>query len=113
MHEYSIVQALLDRVQCEADQRSATAIHRLHVRIGELSGVEIDLLITAFDTFKGRTISQDAELVVHPVPAVWSCPGCGRKLTRGEALHCPECVLPARLNRGSEIFLDRIEMEVA
>lgn len=112
MHEYSIVQALLDRVHREAAQRSATAVHRLHVRIGELSGVEVDLLTTAFDTFKGRSISEDAELVVHSVPAAYSCPGCGRDFPRGEILRCPDCALPARLTEGGEIFLDRIEMEV-
>lgn len=113
MHEYSIVQALLDRVEREAVERSATAIHRLHLRIGELSGVEVDLLTTAFDTFKSRSVSQHAELVVHPVAAVWTCPGCGLELTRGQVLRCPECALPARLSQGGEIFLDRIEMEVA
>ncbi len=41
MHEYSIVQALVERVDAEARARGATAVHRLSVSIGELSGVEI------------------------------------------------------------------------
>ena len=38
MHEYSIVQALLERVREEARAHGAHSVHRLHVSIGELSG---------------------------------------------------------------------------
>ena len=48
MHEYSIVASLIDRVQQEANAHGGTRVHRLHVQIGELAGVEIDLLKTAF-----------------------------------------------------------------
>jgi hypothetical protein len=60
VHEYSIVQSLLERVESEARQHEATAVHRIHLRIGELSGVEIDLLDTAFQTF--RSGSSDLSL---------------------------------------------------
>lgn len=113
MHEYSIVQALLERVETEASSIDARAVSRLHVRIGELSGVEVPLLVTAFDTFKARSIAEHADLVVETVPAAWLCPGCGRAFTRGQILRCAACELPARLTAGDEIFLDRIEMEVA
>ena len=55
MHEYSIVQALLERVAAEARARRATSVHRLTIRIGELSGVEPELLATAYATFRERT----------------------------------------------------------
>ena len=112
MHEYSIVQALLERVQVEARARRATAVHRLSVRIGELSGVEVDLLTTAYETFRERTICAGAELDVHLVAARWQCPGCARVIGRGDVLTCPTCAMPARLAEGDEIMLDRIEMEV-
>ena len=62
MHEYSIVQALIERVDAEARARRATAVHRLSMRIGELSGVEVELLTTAYETFRERTICAGAEL---------------------------------------------------
>ena len=68
MHEYSIVQALVDRVDAEARARKATAVHRLSVRIGELSGVDMDLLTTAYETFRERTICERAELDLQFVP---------------------------------------------
>jgi hydrogenase nickel incorporation protein HypA/HybF len=112
VHEYSIVEMLLARVAAEAHARGATAVHRLTVRIGELSGVEIDLLAAAFATFRDRTICAHADLDVLPVAAAWACPQCGGLIERGAMLRCQRCGVPARLAQGDEILLDRIEMEV-
>jgi hydrogenase nickel incorporation protein HypA/HybF len=112
MHEYSIVQALVERVAAEARARGATAVHRLSIRIGELSGVEPELLTTAYDTFRERTICNGADLDLQVVAARWECPSCRRAIGRGDVLTCPACGLPARLAEGDEIMLDRIEMEV-
>jgi hydrogenase nickel incorporation protein HypA/HybF len=113
MHEYSIVQALIERVAEAAAERGATAIRRVHVRIGELSGVEPELLATAYDTFRERTICENAPLELTSSPASWKCPRCTRELVRGQILRCPECALPASLSSGDEILLERIEMEVS
>jgi hydrogenase nickel incorporation protein HypA/HybF len=113
MHEYSIVRSLLDRVEQEARDRGATAVHRLRVRIGELAGVEPDLLATAYQTFRERTLCAGAELDLVPVAAAWGCPRCGRPIAPGGILRCPECAVPARLAAGDDIVLERIEMEVA
>ena len=112
MHEYSIVQALLERVDAEARARHASAVHCLSVRIGELSGVEVDLFTTAYVTFRERTVCQRANLAVQRVPARWECPECGGSIGRGDLLRCLKCDVPARLAEGDEIMLDRIEMEV-
>jgi hydrogenase nickel incorporation protein HypA/HybF len=112
VHEYSIVRALMDRVAGEARARGATAVHRLSIRIGELSGVEPTLLTTAYETFRARTICERAELAVQIVDARWECPRCGHEIARGSRLACAACALPARLVEGDEIMLDRIEMEV-
>jgi hydrogenase nickel incorporation protein HypA/HybF len=112
MHEYSIVQALVERVESEARARHAAAVHRLSVRIGELSGVDIGLLTTAYATFRERTICEAAELDVQSVPARWECSDCGRAVQAGSILRCGRCGAPAWLATGDEIVLDRIEMEV-
>jgi hydrogenase nickel incorporation protein HypA/HybF len=113
MHEYSIVQALLERVDREARTHGASRVHSVRVSIGELAGVEIDLLRTAYDTIRRRTICQDATLDVQHVDARWECPRCGGVIEKQSALTCPRCGTRARLVAGDEIRLDRIEMEAA
>jgi hydrogenase nickel incorporation protein HypA/HybF len=111
VHEYSIVASLIDRVQQEAAQHRGAREHRLHVRIGELAGVEVDLLRTAFDTFRERTICETAELRIDTVAPAWACPSCERTVERGAILRCDACGRPARMTQGDEIILQRIEME--
>ena len=111
MHEYSIVASLIDRVQQEADAHGGARVHRLHVKIGELSGVEVDLLKTAFETFRERTVCDGAEMKIDTVAPAWACPSCERSVARGAILRCEACDRPARMIRGDEIILQRIEME--
>lgn len=112
MHEYSIIQSLLDRAEEVAAVRGASSIQKLRVRIGELSGVEVPLLVSAFEVFRKGSLCAGAELEVEPVAARWVCPRCAHVFRRGEFLRCSECSLPARLEEGDEIILDRLEMEV-
>ncbi len=111
MHEYSIVGALIEQVAREADARGAR-VHRLHVAIGELAGVDVELLRTAYDTFRPETVCAGAPLDVRAVAAEWRCPRCELVLARGARLQCVTCGRPARLVAGDEIILERIEMEV-
>ena len=113
MHEYSIVQALIDKVETECASRGASAVHRLSIRIGELSGIEPDLLATAWETFRESSICKGASLDITRVPASWACPACRVTIARGERLQCPRCEIPAKLAEGDEIVLEQIEMEVA
>ena len=112
MHEYSIVQALLERVDQEVRVRHAARVHRVRISIGALSGIEVELLRTAFETVRHRTSCDGATLEVRQVEARWECRQCGAAITRGMALRCDRCGQPARLACGDEIMLDQIEMEV-
>jgi len=112
VHEYSLIQALVERVEAEARARRATSVYRLSVRIGELSGVDVDLFTTAYATFRDRTICEAAELDIQTVAVQWHCPVCDRAIERGDPLRCPRCGVPATLAAGDEIILDRIDMEV-
>lgn len=113
MHEYSIVQALLEQVDQQARRLHARRVHRVRVCIGELAGVEIDLLRTAYETIRRDTACEHADLDVRRTAARWACPACGASIPPGAPLQCRDCRRPARLVSGDEIMLDRIEMEVA
>ena len=113
MHEYSLVQSLVARVEAEASARGATAVHRLVVSVGELAGVDPELFQTAYDTFRAGTVCGSTAMEIRRVPARWSCPACGREIPRGEVLACEGCGVPARLAPGGdEMLLETIELEV-
>ena len=111
MHEYSIVQALLERVDAVATQHGAVRVHRVRVAIGELAGVEVELLRTAYETIRHQTICDGADLEVRRVDARWECRKCHAAIPAGAPLRCGACNEPARLASGDEIMLDQIEME--
>lgn len=113
MHEYSIVQALYDNVVSHAAARGATTVHEIRVRIGALSGVDPELLETAWRTFKIHTICEDAQMDLQVVPAAWDCRDCGRPAPAAGIRRCAICQGALTLVQGDEIVLDRIVMEMA
>lgn len=65
MHEYSIVQALIEQCEGLAAQHQATVIERIEVSLGRYSGVEPYLLATAFEAFKETSaVCQTAQLML-------------------------------------------------
>jgi hydrogenase nickel incorporation protein HypA/HybF len=112
MHEYSIAQSLLTRVDASLAGHHVVAIRRLSVRIGELSGVDAGLLRTAYELCRTGTPCDGAELDIADVPARWTCKACEQSARQGGRLICPACGGPMTLAEGDEIVLDRIEAEV-
>ena len=110
MHEYSIVQSLVDAVERSAATH-AGVVHRIDVKIGDLSGVDCELLTTAFEVFRAGTICEHATMTIDRTPVRWACPKCNAEIPRGEPLRCSACKEPAHLTSGDEIILQRIEME--
>lgn len=113
MHEYSIVQNLLDLCEQNATQNNATKVNRVVVGIGELSSVEPQLLKTAFDAFKWGTIAQDAELETKILELKAECLDCKAefKPSRSNFL-CPKCESAnTSLISGDELLLLSLEIE--
>ena len=112
MHEYSIVQSLYDAVMGHARASGAGSVHEVRVRIGEMSGVDVGLLDTAWKTFRVRTPCETAEMSVVTVAASWECPACRAEAPCAGVRRCDACGGPLRLAHGDEIVLDQIVMEV-
>ncbi len=112
MHEYSLIQALLEQVEKQADSHGAVSVESIRVRVGEQAGVELDLFRTAFEMARDGTICSQAELELVAEPVRWQCPGCGETIAPGWVLRCAACDLPARLVQGDAILLERMELEV-
>jgi hydrogenase nickel incorporation protein HypA/HybF len=113
MHEYSIVQALIDQCEALAVTHNASAVSKVVVKIGQYSGVEPYLLETAFETFKERTVCHDAQFVMTIQPLVIVCYECGEESVLDQPHYiCPICQsLDIRVTDGEEMMLMSLEME--
>jgi hydrogenase nickel incorporation protein HypA/HybF len=112
MHELSIVGSLLSQVARQVEPHVGARVTRIDVRIGDASGVEAELFVTAFEQLRSGPCAA-AELKIERVRARWTCHVCSRDFEPGEVLLCTACGNPGTLATGSELMLDRIELEVA
>ncbi len=113
MHEYSIVQSLLDSCEENAKVNNATKVTKVVVKIGVMSGVEPDLLQTAFDTFKEETICHNAQFIINIQKVKILCNECQTtsELEKNEYC-CPKCQsTQLDILDGEEMFLMSLELE--
>nr|WP_321266084.1 hydrogenase/urease nickel incorporation protein HypA [uncultured Sulfurimonas sp.] len=112
MHEYSIVQSLLDSCDENAKANNATKVMKVVVKIGVMSGVEPDLLKTAFDTFKEKTICEEAEFIINMQSVVVKCNECQKESTLKELQYtCPNCESSdLKIIDGEDMFLMQLEL---
>ena len=113
MHEYSIVQALLNQCENIAKEHEVKRVTKVVTKIGVMSGVEIHLLQTAFDTFKEGTICDGAELIINHQKIKLHCNECGAEYEIDEINYkCIECEsLNVKVIDGEEMYLMSLEME--
>ena len=113
MHELSVCQGLMRQVERIAQQNDASAVSRILLKVGALSGVEPDLLKHAFTIAREGTVAQNAELEMEAGPARVRCRECGGE---GEApvnrLLCPDCGgWQVDVTEGEELLLLSLEIE--
>lgn len=113
MHEYSVVQSLLEQIETIADEHNAERVTKIIVKIGKMSGVEPHLLEIAFNTFKEKTICDGADFVMNVQPLTVMCTQCGARSELEEVYYrCPECEgLEIDVVDGEEMYLMTLEME--
>lgn len=113
MHEYSIVQSLLDLCEQNATNNNATKITKVVVKIGKLSGVEPHLLEIAFNTFKDNTICANANFEMNIQNVIVSCKECNTTSTIEEnTFCCPKCQgYELDIKDGEDMYLMSLEME--
>jgi hydrogenase nickel insertion protein HypA len=100
-------------VQDVADENSASRVLSIRVRIGEFSGVEPDLLSSAYDDLVQDTPLCGAALNMEQVPLEAVCEQCGNKF-RIERFHfqCDKCgSLRLSLRGGEELLLESVTFE--
>lgn len=115
MHELSVCLSLLEQVGIIAAQKESTRVTRIEVRVGPLSGVEVELLRNAWPMASAGTIAVDAELVIEAADVVVRCSICDAESpARPNRLVCGQCGdFRTNLVSGDEMILQRVELEQA
>jgi hydrogenase nickel incorporation protein HypA/HybF len=114
MHELSVCLALLEQVQSIAQERGATRVERILLRVGPLSGVEPLLLKSAFPLAAAGTLAESAVLDIEAIPVRVHCSECGAETTaRPNRLVCGRCGgFRARVISGEEMLLASLALRV-
>ena len=113
MHEYSIVQSLIDNCQEYLEVNDAQKVTKVVVKIGVLSGVEPHLLESAFEMFKDGTVCSEALLVLNIQKVKMLCHSCNieQELEKNEFI-CPSCgSYDLKVLDGEEMYLMSLDME--
>ena len=92
MHETSLVISMGEQIQRLGEQEAAVGVSSITVRIGELSGVEIEAFSFAFEVYKKTNpFFEKAELKIERVPARMRCFLCGHETEADGFQPCPAC----------------------
>jgi len=65
MHELSVCLSLLQQLETIAAERNASAVERVFLKIGPLSGIEPQLLRQAYPLAVAGTVAENAELIIE------------------------------------------------
>ncbi len=113
MHEYSIVQSLLNQCEEIAQKNSAKEITKVVVKIGVMSGVEPNLLKIAFETFKEGTMCEKCEYIQNIQKIKIRCLDCNciSELEKNEYA-CPQCnSVELDVIDGEDLMLMQLELK--
>ncbi len=114
MHEYSIISALLEQCENLAREHNASKIDEIIISVGKRSGVEIELLKSAFETFSQESaICSSAKLVLEIQEVILQCAKCGKQTSAQHLQYskCPHCQSDeVSIIKGRDIMLMRINM---
>ncbi|MDR0747335.1 MAG: hydrogenase maturation nickel metallochaperone HypA [Helicobacteraceae bacterium] len=113
MHEYSIVQALLESCEREARKADAKKVTLIKVKVGRLSNIEPALLSSAFEFFSQDSFCNGAKLEIVKQNVVIECANCGAKTELAELdFCCPNCASEdIKLIDGEDILLMSLVIE--
>lgn len=115
MHEYSIVNALLEQSCDIARQNNAHNIAKIIIGVGKHSGVDSELLANTFEVFRNDyALCQNAILEVCHQDIVLLCKDCNEKSTPNELPYskCQKCGSNAvEITQGKELLLLSLELE--
>jgi len=115
MHEMSIMSSLFRIIKEHAIDRGARRILSVSVVLGAFSGVDPDLLRSAFGVFSENSIADGAQFHIRTRPLMIKCAHCGDVEIELSDLgqSCPKCGGSAiDLPLNDELLIENMEIEL-
>jgi hydrogenase nickel incorporation protein HypA/HybF len=112
MHELSIAMSILDMAEEEAGRRNVE-VDAIHVKLGALSGIAKEALLSAYDLARTETTLETAQLIIEEVPVIIYCQRCQgpRNVPSIQQIYCVECETPsAEILQGRELQVVALEL---
>ena len=106
------IETALEIAEERARERGATRIHRLVLRVGDLSGVVPDALRFGLEALSVGTLAEGAGFEIEVVPVECHCPACDRSFRpTGVVYACPGCgAISGDVRQGHELVLHSMEV---
>jgi len=114
MHELSIALSILEFAEEEAQRRGhAARLEAIHLKVGPLSGVVKEALLTAYQLASEQTPLADCRLVIEEIPIAIYCSQCRaeRPVRSIQSFRCVECDTPGcQVVHGRELQISALEL---
>jgi hydrogenase nickel incorporation protein HypA/HybF len=114
MHELSIAMSIVEMAQEEAERRGGVQVSAIHLKLGALSGVVKEALLSAYEMAREDTPLRGARLEIEEVPVAVFCSRCqaARPVSSVQLFCCAECGAPAsEIVQGKELEVVALEIE--
>lgn len=113
MHEVGIAQSILDAGRTEARRLAGSRLKRIGVRVGVLSGVDLQALEFALMALRAGTDLEELEIDLQSCPRRNRCAQCGFEFeTEMYSRPCPDCTSEQiQLIGGEELELAFVEVD--
>lgn len=114
MHELSIAMSIVELAEEESQSRGGLRVNAVHLRLGALSGVVKDALLSSYEMACHDTPLAGSRLVIEDVPGMIYCAVCDapRSVRGSEWFCCSTCgAIASRIVQGKELELVSLEVE--
>src|SRR5580704_12337240 len=114
MHELSIARSIVDLAEEEIEKRGATKVNSVYLKLGLLSGVVKEALLSSYGLACEGTALAGSRLMIEEVPVIAYCAQCDapRPVSPVEWFVCPECRAPvSQVLQGKELQVTALEIQ--
>ena len=114
MHELSIAMSIVEMGEEEADRRGAARVLAVHLRLGQLTGIVKESLISSYQMASEATLLEGSRLLIEEIPIEIFCSPCNaqRPVQSIQWFICPECGTPSsNVVKGKELEVVAMEIE--